>query len=70
MENIPRLKGKRLKQTVVGHEVHDANEYDSIAETMAFPRTSVQKRIARGCPEFFQDLCLGVLDQLKRNKKE
>src|SRR5208283_4639319 len=22
-------KGKRLKQTVVGHEVHDADEYDS-----------------------------------------
>jgi hypothetical protein len=42
----------------------------SIAETMAFPRTSVQKRIERRCPEFFQDLCLGVLDQLKRSKKE
>jgi hypothetical protein len=28
LENIPRLKGKRLKQTVVGHDVHDADEYD------------------------------------------
>ena len=25
-------KGKRLKQTIVGHEVHDAEEYDSQVE--------------------------------------
>jgi hypothetical protein len=41
-----------------------------IGESMAFPRTSVQKRIERRCPGFFQDLCLGILDQLKRSKEE
>jgi len=36
LENIPRLKGKRLKQTVVGHEVHDADEYE--AQIKVLPR--------------------------------
>ena len=42
----------------------------SIAETMAFPRSSVQKRIEDRCPEFFQDLYVGILDHLKRSEQE
>ena len=41
-----------------------------IAETMAFPRSSVQKRIEDRCSEFFQDLYLGILDHLKRSEEE
>ena len=42
----------------------------SVGETTAFPRTSVQKRIERRCPEFFRDLHLGVLDELRRGEQE
>jgi hypothetical protein len=42
----------------------------TIGETMAFPRASVQKRIEDRCPEFFQNVYLIVLDQLKRSAEE
>jgi hypothetical protein len=42
----------------------------SIGQTMAFPRASVEKRIADRCPEFFQNVYLIVLDQLKRSEEE
>jgi len=41
-----------------------------VGESMAFPRTSVQKRIASRCREFFQDLYVGILDHLARNTRE
>jgi hypothetical protein len=42
----------------------------SIGESTAFPKASVQKRIEDKCPEFFQNVYLIVLDQLKRSQKE
>lgn len=42
----------------------------TIGKTMAFPRASVQKRIEDRCPEFFQNMYLFVLDQLKRSAEE
>jgi hypothetical protein len=38
--------------------------------TIAFPCSSVMKRIERGEPEFFQDIDLMILDQLKRAAEE
>ena len=40
-----------------------------IGETKAFPRSSVQKRIEDKCSEFFQNVYLIVLDQLKRSAR-
>jgi len=39
-------------------------------QTTAFPRASVEKRIEDKCPEFFQNVYLIVLDQLKRSEEE
>jgi hypothetical protein len=41
-----------------------------LGSNTAFPRASVQKRIEDKCPEFFQNVYLIVLDQLKRSAEE
>ena len=41
-----------------------------VGEVTAFPRASVEKRIQKGQPEFFQDLYLGILDQLQASRRE
>ncbi len=42
----------------------------TLGSNTAFPRASVQKRIEDKCPEFFQNVYLIVLDQLKRSEQE
>ncbi|MBN1919266.1 MAG: DUF3806 domain-containing protein [Verrucomicrobia bacterium] len=42
----------------------------ALGQTMAFPCSSVRKRIERGEPEFFQDIYLMILDQLERATEE
>jgi hypothetical protein len=39
-----------------------------LGETTAYPIASVRKRIESRQPEFFQNLCLAILDQLKRSE--
>lgn len=39
-----------------------------LSETTAYPRASVQKRIANKQPEFFRDLYVAILDLLKRSE--
>lgn len=42
----------------------------TLGSNTAFPRASVQKRIEDKCPEFFHNVYLIVLDQLKRSERE
>lgn len=41
-----------------------------VGQTTGFPRASVEKRIERREPEFFQDVYLMLLDQLRRSREE
>ncbi|MEN6497599.1 MAG: hypothetical protein ABFD16_25140 [Thermoguttaceae bacterium] len=55
-------KGKRLKQTVVGNEIHDSDEYDSDVEAK-FP-DGWHDRLAKAFDEYLEGHSLEELDQL------
>ena len=43
-------------------------EMEDDSTLLAYPRASVQKRIESKQPEFFQDVYLAILDQLKHSE--